>query len=93
MADLPANPFLKPDWMVSFGEPRMGHSASLRLVASDQPEVARTTPIVMWGNQITDARRADRSVELVNRRRSHGRPPGREALGRRTDRCSRQRRK
>jgi len=54
MADLPAKPFLKPDWMVSFGEPRMGHTASLRLVASDGAEVARTTPIVMWGDQIKD---------------------------------------
>ena len=41
--------------MVSFGEPRMGHTASLRLVPVTHAEVARTTPIVMWGNQITDA--------------------------------------
>jgi hypothetical protein len=33
----------------------MGHTASLRLVASDAPEVARTTPIVMWGDRITHA--------------------------------------
>ena len=52
-ADLPAMPILKPDWMVEFGDPRMGHRASLRLVNGDQSEVARTTPIVMWGDQIT----------------------------------------
>jgi type IV secretion system protein VirD4 len=52
MADLPTSPFVKPNWMVSFGEPRMGHTAALRLVASGGPEVARTTPMVMWGDQI-----------------------------------------
>jgi type IV secretion system protein VirD4 len=54
-ADLPSMPILKPDWMVEFGEPRMGHAASLRLVGGDQAEVARTRPIVMWGDQIPGA--------------------------------------
>jgi hypothetical protein len=50
-ADLPAMPILKPDWMVEFGEPRMGHTASLRLVT--MAEVAQTTPMARWGGQIT----------------------------------------
>jgi len=54
-ADLPKLPMLRPNWMVELGEPRMGHVASLRLVDDNQSEVARTTPIVMWGNQIKEA--------------------------------------
>ena len=51
-ADLPSIPILKPEWMISFGEPRFGHRASLRVI-TNPPDVAKTTPITRWGDQIT----------------------------------------
>ena len=51
-ADLPSIPILKPEWMISFGEPRFGHRASLRVI-TNTADVAKTTPITRWGDQIT----------------------------------------
>jgi hypothetical protein len=51
-ADLPPMPIVKPDLMVEFGEPRMDHRASLRLVGGGLAEAGQTTPITRWGSEI-----------------------------------------
>ena len=53
-ADLPSLPLVKPDWMITFGEARFGHQASLRVI-TDPAEAAKTTPITRWGSQIGGA--------------------------------------
>jgi type IV secretion system protein VirD4 len=53
-ADLPPIPILKPDWMITFDEAPTRHQAALRVII-DPAEVAKTTPITRWGDQITGA--------------------------------------
>jgi type IV secretion system protein VirD4 len=53
-ADRPAMPLIKPDWVITFGDSRVGHQAALRIV-TDPSQAATTTPLTRWGDQVAGA--------------------------------------